>query len=302
MIGTLPKGKNKWYGTILGGDGCFYGIPYSATSVLRINPRTDDVRLIGNLPEGIGKWHGGSSTPDGKIYGYPSNSEMLLKITTPKYVVGQIDDDENHGVIVEEVPILYSNESDRKRKYKWGGGCRDTEGNIFSAPDQAQTVLRIDVKTGEAITFGNVIQGSGFKALKKYQGCVLACDGNIYCVPADSETVLKILPKTLELETIGVLPKQEKKFQGGFVASDNNIYCIPEHSTGILKINPLTNEIDLIESFIKKKLILQFIMIGHFIIRTSSRSRSSTINLRDDRLSHFFKVFVLFIKSFFISS
>jgi len=208
---------------------------------LRINPRTDDVRLIGNLPEGQGKWHGGSSTSDGIIYGYPSNSETLLKVTPCKYITGQVDDDENHGVIVEELPILYSNESDRKRRYKWGGGCRDEKGNTFAAPDNAQTVLRIDGKTGEATTFGKVQSGQG-----KYQGAVLGNDGNIYCVPANAETVLKIVPKTMELETFGKIPKGREKFQGGFIASDNNIYCVPEHASAILKINPTAKEVEFI--------------------------------------------------------
>jgi len=35
----------------VGGDGCIYGIPHTATSVLRVDPRTDQVRMLG---EGVG--------------------------------------------------------------------------------------------------------------------------------------------------------------------------------------------------------------------------------------------------------
>lgn len=54
----LSEGQNKFYGGILGTDGCIYGMPYTATGVLRINPRTDDVQILGDFPAGGYKWHG----------------------------------------------------------------------------------------------------------------------------------------------------------------------------------------------------------------------------------------------------
>jgi hypothetical protein len=55
---SLSEGQNKWYGGILGADGCIYGMPYTATGVLRINPRNDSVQILGNYPSGGYKWHG----------------------------------------------------------------------------------------------------------------------------------------------------------------------------------------------------------------------------------------------------
>lgn len=55
---SLSEGQNKWYGGILGTDGCIYGMPYTATGVLRINPRNDSVQILGNYPSGGYKWHG----------------------------------------------------------------------------------------------------------------------------------------------------------------------------------------------------------------------------------------------------
>ena len=54
----LSEGQNKWYGGILGVDGCVYGMPYTATGVLRINPKTDSVEVLGDFPSGGYKWHG----------------------------------------------------------------------------------------------------------------------------------------------------------------------------------------------------------------------------------------------------
>ncbi len=52
-------GKNRWYGGILGIDGCVYAPPYAATGVLRIDPRTDSVKVIGDFPEGVTSGMGG---------------------------------------------------------------------------------------------------------------------------------------------------------------------------------------------------------------------------------------------------
>ena len=52
-------GKNRWYGGILGVDGCVYAPPYAATGMLRIDPRTDSVDVISDFPEGVTSGMGG---------------------------------------------------------------------------------------------------------------------------------------------------------------------------------------------------------------------------------------------------
>ena len=56
---ALTDGQNKFYGGIKGLDGCIYGMPYTATGVIRIDPRTDSVEILGEYPLGGYKWHGG---------------------------------------------------------------------------------------------------------------------------------------------------------------------------------------------------------------------------------------------------
>ena len=48
-IGPSVLGKNKWYGGIRGFDGCIYGAPYTARSILRIDPKTDKVTMLGDF-------------------------------------------------------------------------------------------------------------------------------------------------------------------------------------------------------------------------------------------------------------
>lgn len=153
LIGNLPKGRNKWYGALLGRDGCVYGMAYKAKGVLRINPRTDDVQVIGNFKESF-KWHGGTVGVDGCIYAFPSHADTVLKIIPPHSCP---EDDTQHGVILEELPL--SSKCDPVAmlgKYKWGGGATDRDGNIYGIPSDAQCVLKLNPWTGEVITFGHL--------------------------------------------------------------------------------------------------------------------------------------------------
>ena len=59
---------------------CIYGIPQCATSVLKIDPKRQQVSTLGTLPGGGWKWHGGVTGPDGCIYGIPANADTVLKI------------------------------------------------------------------------------------------------------------------------------------------------------------------------------------------------------------------------------
>ena len=70
-------------GGILGVDGCIYAPPYTATGVLRIDPRNDNVQVIGNFPYGGYKWHGGLlAKSTGVIYAFPAHSNEVLCINT----------------------------------------------------------------------------------------------------------------------------------------------------------------------------------------------------------------------------
>jgi hypothetical protein len=79
----LAKGQNKWYGGIKGLDGCIYGMPYTATGVLRIDPSNDHVEVLGDYPEGGWKWHGGLlAHSTGVIYAFPAHSNEVLCVDT----------------------------------------------------------------------------------------------------------------------------------------------------------------------------------------------------------------------------
>ena len=81
MGATLPGG-GAWFGGVLGPDGNIYGIPYNATTILKINPITGvaTTSAMGATLPGGAAWLGGVLGPDGNIYGIPYNTTTILKI------------------------------------------------------------------------------------------------------------------------------------------------------------------------------------------------------------------------------
>jgi hypothetical protein len=83
-LDTLSDGS-KWIGGVLGPDGKIYGIPYSATDILIIDPvaGTATRSALGATLTGTIKWGGGVLGPDGKIYGIPFNATDIFRISHP---------------------------------------------------------------------------------------------------------------------------------------------------------------------------------------------------------------------------
>jgi hypothetical protein len=92
-LGGLP-GSAKWAGGVLAANGMIYGIPYSAPSVLIIDPvgGSTDTTTLGGLGSGSDKWAGGVLAPNGKMYGIPLNAMSVLiidpaTIAPPQFVL-----------------------------------------------------------------------------------------------------------------------------------------------------------------------------------------------------------------------
>ena len=104
----MSSQKNKWYGGIVGGTGCVYGIPFAADRVIKIDPLLQRIDCLGNNLEDmkIGyeqNWHGGlMSKIDGSVWGFPANSNYVVEIRS----------DDN--VVLHSVP-------GQRGKYQWGG-------------------------------------------------------------------------------------------------------------------------------------------------------------------------------------
>lgn len=238
----LSDGQNKWYGGIVGVDGCVYAPPYTATGVLRINPKNDAVEVLGNFPANEWKWHGGLlAKSTGVIYAFPAHSNEVLCIDTNVRDNGEEDGDETWRV--STIPIQrHENDTDSPDlQYKWLGGSYGADGCIYGMPSDATTILRIDPIKNEATTFGTVSS-----SINKWQGGVLSqIDKCFYAVPADMDCVLRVDtdPNTpLSIDYVGSdFRDVDDKWQGGFVGSDGKIYAIPENINNVMVITPGEN-------------------------------------------------------------
>jgi hypothetical protein len=88
LIGGQLRGRDKWLGGTLHSDGCIYGVPGSVKTVLKIDPRTDEVtneQEAKHIPcsqkGGKFKWLRGAMTDEtGDMFGIPSNADVVFRI------------------------------------------------------------------------------------------------------------------------------------------------------------------------------------------------------------------------------
>ena len=240
LIGQQLLGKQKWYGGILGDDGCIYGIPMCSTKVLKVNPATDEVELIGDLSDKPWKWHGGcaSNGPEKAIYGFPSHSDTVLKIIPDTGKVTEIGDLSNYEQVM---PIGRFNDG----KYKYGGGvCDPLTGNVYCFPSDADKVVKIDCRSDKVELIGGSLEDvypeealkAGF--YNKWQNGFVGLDDCLYSIPCNANRVLKIDPTTDEVFIFGGPFEGCEKWEGGVVGKDNHLYCMPNDGQTILKIHP----------------------------------------------------------------
>jgi len=219
---------NKWYGGLLGDDNAIYGIPYNAAGVLRIDSKNDSAKIIGpNYGIGNYFWHGGIKC-SGKIYAHPSHAETVLVIDTTKE--GDISELKIHRAAYDK---------DKRKNYKWLGGTRGADGNIYCPACDASSILKINVLTDHCETLGYAGTDKN-----KFQGGILGRDNCIYCIPANGLSVCRIATnKNIEdgknsVQLIGKLSFHKDKWQGALEGKDGSLYFIPENGYRVMRVTP----------------------------------------------------------------
>jgi hypothetical protein len=233
LIGGSFKGRNKWYGALIGTDGRIYAVPQNASSVLRIDPAVNggECTLFGSFPEGGWKWHGGCVGADGSIYGMPAHANTVLKIIpgdTPR--LSEIGGPLRTG----------THRSDGK--YKYLGGVLGKDGCIYCIPSDADYVLRINCATDDVREVGASLEGEKI-VQNKWQNGFLGQDGVIWGIPLKSETVLTIIPSNEPgcdptVMTVGGPFRGLNKWEGGVMSADGKMMCMPLNHKSVLEIDP----------------------------------------------------------------
>jgi DNA-binding beta-propeller fold protein YncE len=175
-FGSLGSDYAKWYGGVLALNGYIYGVPYNATTILKIDPDTDTATTFGSLA-GTAKWVGGVLAPNGCIYCIPHTSTTILKIDPTTDAITTF--------------------GDLTGSTKWAGGVLAISGYIYCVPFDSTTILKIDPTTDTVTTFGSLT------GTAKWVGGVLAPNDKIYCIPYDTNTVLALDPTTDTTTTFG---------------------------------------------------------------------------------------------------
>ena len=157
-------GRDKWLGGVLGSDGCVYGVPGHATTVLQIDPQTDAVRTLGKPIKGKYKWLRGNLHPDGSIYCIPCHAPTILRIdctTSP--------------------PVISEMGGPHPGEWKWHGGVLSPYDRcIYAIPQFAESVLKIDPQTQTTSEIGGPFPGASPTGKHKWYGGLLGGDGCIY--------------------------------------------------------------------------------------------------------------------------
>ena len=70
---------NKWLSGVAAPNGFIYGVPFSDTAVLKLDPSDDSTSTFGSFA-GSDKWISGVLAPNGFIYCIPHTATTILKI------------------------------------------------------------------------------------------------------------------------------------------------------------------------------------------------------------------------------
>ncbi len=217
---------SKWIDSIMAPNGCVYGVPCDARSVIKFDPNNNQSTVIGNdLNDRWAKWYGGVVANNGCIYSIPFNVNDILKIDTNKDLVERLR---------TELP------ESEVGKYRWGRGALADDGCLYFFPFDASRILKIDPTNDTVSSVGTAMKTwSG-----KFCGTVKANNGYLYSIPFNSKRIFKYNPETEETSLVGRKANRNFKCRGnGALGSDGNIYAI-NHLGKVLMIDVANNDYD----------------------------------------------------------
>ena len=208
LIGDDIQGDLKWSAFVDGGDGFFYGIPFSARRVVKFNPLDKSWTEIGpDFGEGGFKWKCGVRANNSCIYCAPYTVEHILKINTNDGTVETLDD--------VELP---------ERGFGlWASGALASDNHIYYMPYNARRIMRLNPNNDTLSSVGDDLGEGEFK----YWGTVIGNDKCLYGIPDDATRIIKFDPTNPDTtSTIG--EEAEEGFYcggNGVLAGDGYIYA-----------------------------------------------------------------------------
>ncbi|EGD80063.1 hypothetical protein PTSG_13026 [Salpingoeca rosetta] len=207
-----------WVSGVVARNGKMYGVPFAATSVLILDPvsnDTDTTAMSGLSSQGE-KWISGVLADNGKLYCIPSNADAVLVI----------DPEANS---TDATTLTVSGDT-----HQWRDGVLAGNGLIFGIPYDHAFVLVINpaLNTTDYASIGSFI------GQNKWAGGVFhAATGRIFAMPYSDSSLLIIDTATNGTATMTVAGG-ESKWSGAVLADNGLIYAIPSSATSVLVIDP----------------------------------------------------------------
>ena len=186
----LGDGEFKFNGTVVGIDGCVYGMPSpqfefpdEATRILKYDPSSNITSFFGDVAhDNIDCVSGGVLARDGCIY--VLDKDRVLKIETKMtnnshcFVGSIIQSDHNYGD-------------------GWGDAILGIDGCIYWPPLDAKRTLKYDPYSNQISLVGDNFESEGqawtFNS-GAWKSGALATDGVVYCIALNATQVLTIDP------------------------------------------------------------------------------------------------------------
>jgi hypothetical protein len=208
LHGSFTDGNHKWHGAAQASNGTIVAVPANADSVLLIEPSKDHdsvqvheiksplIRTGTHRSDGKYKYLGAVTGADGHVYCFPSGAEHVLQVQALPKMVHLLS------------PNLKTHERIHQNKWQNGIAIQDY---IYAIPLAAESVLRINVRSGEVTTWKLPQPSSG---LAKWEGGVL-CQYNhaIYSVPNNFKAILRIANVPMENQKNTTTCKQVPTFK-----------------------------------------------------------------------------------------
>ena len=179
----LGSTQYKYIETVVGIDGCVYGIPldFEIVEILKYDTINDITFFAGEESGEYWECNNGAVERGGFIYVLITNCQVLKIDTT----------NNSHGFVVTIQPGY-------GKAHAWGDAILGIDGCIYWPPmEDAGRTLKYDPHSDQIS-----LVGDDFGRDKcKWIGGALALDGVIYCIPQDENQILAIDPLGEFLET-----------------------------------------------------------------------------------------------------
>jgi hypothetical protein len=239
--GGIFPGVHKYLGGAVDErDGCIYGIPSHARSLICLYPtETEGYKIrIDPLPEHVAdtkfKWLRGIIA-HGYLYGVPAWANCVLEVD----IDAMWGRREAKGALIKLIPLP---EGHVPQQWQWHGAALNREKTaIYSIPSNARKVLKVDLTT-HSTTFIDIEIPDGYKSFSwehtnKWYGGILGDDNAVYGMPYRTCSVLRIDTETDTATIVG--PDYGSKlfnWHGG-IKKNGIIYAHPSHADTVLAID-----------------------------------------------------------------